>query len=168
MLKSSEHKKLWCNTSYKSPNFLDCSDVFYLVHQFQFTNYSVHSPSLVLKDNLFILFQVVCGDGGVKTRWTPLQQGEIFSRGLALLPLLNRYVSWRPCFNLIEWLSGTFKEILHKSNNKGYKVFTIGLNSNPFLWLVEIIKLRKGVIIWLHRKGRLAAPFSTANSIQGF
>ena len=27
------------------------------------------------------------------------------------------------------------------------------LKFQPFFWLVEIIELRKGVIIWLHRKG---------------
>ena len=34
-----------------------------------------------------------------------------------------------------------------------YKGLTIGKKSNSFPWLVEIIELRKGVIIWLNRKG---------------
>ena len=41
------------------------------------------------------------------------------------------------------------KEMLHWRNIKDQKDFTIGQNSNPLLWLAEIIELVKGLIIWV-------------------
>ena len=46
--KSSEHEKLLRYSSYKFPNFLDCSEVFYLVPQFQFIIHSLQTPSPLL------------------------------------------------------------------------------------------------------------------------
>ena len=41
------------------------------------------------------------------------------------------------------------KGILHWRNIKEYKDFTIGYNLYPLSWLVEILELRKGVILWV-------------------
>ena len=35
---------------------------------------------------------------------------------------------------------------------QGYMDSTVGQNYNPISWLVKIVELEKGVIIWLHRK----------------
>ena len=44
MLKTEEHKKLWHYSSYKSPNLLDCSEIFSLSPNFNLR--SVHYQSL--------------------------------------------------------------------------------------------------------------------------
>ena len=49
MLISSEHEKLWCYTCYKSPNILDCSEVFRLVPQFNFTIKIIIGGKLVIR-----------------------------------------------------------------------------------------------------------------------
>ena len=66
----------------------------------------------------------------------------IFQKGDGLI-ILCKYIH-NPLYR-------TTKRNITLKQEKGYKGFTIGSNSNPFPQLVEIIELRKGVIVWLHR-----------------